>query len=415
MSRPSQDILTAIDIGSSKVSCFIATLNDTGGIRISGMGVRRCSGVRAGVIIDMAETERAIRAAVEQAEQVSGETVDAVHAGFSTPRLRSRIVEAELSLGGARVEQSHLAELLEHARSQVDPGDEIAIHAFPACFLIDGVPVRTAPTGLHGERLGVSLHVITTPAAGILNLKTCIRRAHLTLEKVVASPYAAGLATLVRDELELGAAVIDMGAGVTHLAVFAGGAMLHADAIPVGGVHVTQDIARGLLTPLEDAERLKTLHGSAVASPTDLRDMIDVVQLGESEDDPDGALTLPRSELTAIIRPRLEETFELARDKLQQAGFAGDGARRVVLTGGASLLPGARDLAQSILGKQVRIGRPRGVRGLADATSGPAFASCAGLLVYRLAAPREVTDGRHETTGQGRGLSRMGRWLRDNF
>jgi len=415
MTRSSQDTLTAIDIGSSKVVCFIATPDDTGTIRVRGMGVRRCKGMRAGLIVDMAETERAIRSAVEQAEQISGETVDTVHAGLSTARLSSRIVEADMPLGGERVEQSHLAELLEIARAQVDPGDDIAIHAFPACFTIDGVPVRAAPTGLYADRLGVNLHVVTTPAAGILNLKTCLKRAHLTLEKVVASPYAAGLSALAPNEAELGAAVIDMGAGLTHLAIFAEGAMLHADCVPYGGANVTWDIAQGLLTPLEDAERLKTLHGSAVSSPADMREMISVVQLGESEDDPDGTVTLTRAELNAIIRPRLEATFEQVRDKLLQAGFSGKGARRVVLTGGASLLPGVRELAQSILGKDVRIGRPRGIRGLAESTSGPAFASCAGLLLYRLAAPREVTGGRNDETGRERGLSRMGRWLRDNF
>jgi cell division protein FtsA len=219
--------------------------------------------------------------------------------------------------------------------------------------------------------------------------------------------------------MNLGATVIDMGGGTTSLAVFYDGKLMHADSVPLGGSHVTSDIARGLSTPVAHAERMKTLYGSAMASPSDERETIDVPLVGE--ENRSEANHVPRSILVSIIRPRIEEIFELIRSRLEASGFDRVAGRRVVLTGGASQLQGVAELARQVLDKQVRQGRPLGISGLAEATGGPAFATCAGLLSY--AARNRGATGAGTLDFQGRGameepdgrFGRLGLWLRENF
>ena len=219
------------------------------------------------------------------------------------------------------------------------------------------------------------------------NHTAAIGRAHLEAEALVVSPYAAGLACLVEDERDLGVTVVDMGGGTTTIGVFFGGNLIFADAVPVGGMHVTHDIARGLSTPLAHAERMKALFGSAVSSTLDEREMIAVPQIGEEENSQ--VSHVPKSLLVSIIAPRLEETFELVRNRLDASGSDQVAGRRVVLTGGACQMHGARELAGLILDKQVRIGRPMRVKGLAEATQGPAFSTAAGLLHFALSERAE--------------------------
>jgi cell division protein FtsA len=250
----------------------------------------------------------------------------------------------------------------------------------------------------------------------VRNLSTVIHRCHLDIEAHVVSAYASGLACLVDDERDLGVTCIDMGGGTTTLAVFQGGQLVYTDTIPVGGVHVTNDIARGLSTPLIHAERMKTLYGSALPSPSDDREILKVPLVGEDEDGTTNQV--PRSMLVQIIQPRLEETFELVRSRLEAGGFDKLAGRRVVLTGGATQMQGVRDLAAMVLDKQVRLGRPVGIVGLPEATSGPAFATCAGLLRYAVLHPSAKTparDTRSQESEGGNPLGRVGAWLRRNF
>jgi cell division protein FtsA len=258
------------------------------------------------------------------------------------------------------------------------------------------------------------MHVVTAAAGAVRNLTSCVARCHLDIRAMVVSPYAAGLAALVDDERDLGVTVIDMGGGTTTVAVFFDGNVVFTDSVPIGGGHVTNDIARGLSTPLVHAERMKTLYGNCIPSPADERDVINVPKVGE--DDGGQIEAVPKSILVGVIQPRLEETFELVRARLENSGFDKIAGRRVVLTGGASQLGGVRELAGLVLDKQIRMGRPIRVGGLAEATAGPAFATGAGLIAYALEAdvgpfraernPQEVPHGL---------MGRIGSWLRENF
>jgi cell division protein FtsA len=244
-----------------------------------------------------------------------------------------------------------------------------------------------------------------------------VERCHLDVEAVIATPYAAGLSALVDDEAEMGAVVIDLGGGTTSVGVFGGGQVVHADAVAVGGHHVTMDIARGLSTRIADAERLKVQHGSAILAGFDERDTIPVPQV--DEDERDISSLLPKSHLARIIRPRVEEILELVRDRLKSAGFAEAAGRRVVLTGGGSQLPGLPEVARRLMAGPVRVGRPLGIKGLPEAAKGPAFAVAAGLLAYPEVAGREHVEPRvcgfSAGTGTDGYFSRVGRWIRESF
>ncbi len=405
-------IVAALDVGTTKISCFIARIDSRGTIRVSGVGHHASQGLRAGSIIDIEPAEEAIRAAVDSAERLANETVDDVIVSFSGGYPSSNTVGIEIGVHGRQVSDLDVDRVLAEACAHIEPGKTEIVHAIPVGFSLDGANGIRDPRSMHGSRLGVALHVVTVSTGTFRNLETCIERGYLAIQRRVVSSYASGLACLVEDEMDLGVTVIDMGGGTTTIAVFSGGHLIFADSVPVGGNHVTNDIALGLSTPKSHAERMKTLYGSTLPGPTDEKDIMEVPLIGE--EDAANATHIPRSALTGIIQPRVEETLELVRDRLERGGVAARGGQRVVLTGGASQLQGMREMAARILDKQVRIGRPLRIAGLAEATAGPGFSACAGLLLYAARNPQEaITVDRHGDNG-GR-LARMGRWLRENF
>jgi cell division protein FtsA len=250
----------------------------------------------------------------------------------------------------------------------------------------------------------------------VRNLMLAVERCHLAVEALVAGPYVAGLSALADDEADLGAAVVDMGAGTTGIAVFAGGRFVHVDGFTLGGRHVTTDLARGLNASVADAERIKTLYGSVLAGGADEHDMITIPPVGH--DERDTPQFVPRSALIRIIKPRIEEILEMVRDRLAASPFAAEPSGRVVLTGGASQLSGLADLAARILNRPVRVGRSLGISGLPEEAKGPAFATATGLLVYPQMAHLEHFEPRrtrNATTGTGSYIARVGRWLRESF
>ncbi|MGE5546129.1 MAG: cell division protein FtsA [Solirubrobacterales bacterium] len=409
-------LIAALDVGSTKVCCFIARVQDDGAPRIVGIGHQVARGMRNGAVVDLEELEHSIRAAVDHAEEMAGERVKAVAVNVAGGGPSSTSVKVEVSMNGHPVNEADIRRMLDHGRAHHESPDRELIHAIPVDYTIDGNEGIKDPRGMFGERLGVAIHVISAAVGPVRNLSTVVNRCHLDIEARVVSPYASGLACLVDDEKELGVTCIDMGGGTTSLAVFLAGQLVHTDIIPVGGHHVTNDIARGLSTPLSYAERMKTLYGSAIPSPADDREMLKVPLVGEDED---GASNqVPRSMLIQIIQPRLEETFELVRSHLEHGGFDKLAGRRVVLTGGASQMQGVRDLAGLVLDKQVRLGRPVGFQGLPEATGGPAFSTCAGLIRYALAHQPPAKAGRRAAQGgegTGAGWGRIGSWLKRNF
>ncbi|MEQ9813621.1 MAG: cell division protein FtsA [Azospirillaceae bacterium] len=409
------DLITALDVGTSKVVCVIARVEDDGGARLVGFGHQGSQGLRGGTIIDMDAAARSIGQAVEAAEQMAREQIERVTVNLSGGQPLSQTLTVDVPISGQEVTEHDLRRALK-AQSQADlPADSEILHSIPVSYSVDGARGIRDPLGMFGERLGLELHLVTAAASAVRNLTTCVRRCHLDIDDFVVSAYASGLASLVPDEMELGATVVDLGAGTTNLAVFSEGRLVFTDSLPVGGAHVTNDIARGLTTPLTHAERMKVLYGTAIPSIADEREIIDVPQIGE--DNADQPNHVPKSLLTGIIQPRLEEIFELVRGRLEASGFDRVSGRRVVLTGGASQLQGLRELAQLVLDKQVRMGRPTGVENLPDHARGPAFAGVAGLVAHALRNPAEaMAAGVDDMAAQGGGLlNRLGGWFREHL
>jgi cell division protein FtsA len=403
----------AVDIGTTKVCCFIAR-NNGSEPQILGIGHQVSRGVKCGVVVDIEAASHSILAAIHAAEQMAGETLSEIVVNLSGGFNPSRLIKSEINVNGREITDRDMHRVLEQGHVLKEPADREVIHSIPVGFSIDQSRGIRDPRGMFGQRLGVNMHVVTAQSAAVRNLATCIGRSHLEIGALVVSPYAAGLACLVEDETELGVTVIDMGGGTTGVAVFFDGNLVFTDSVPVGGGHVTNDIARGLSTPLAHAERMKTLYGGAIASSADERETITVPQVGEEDDGQ--ANHVPRSLLVGIISPRLEETFELVRDRLEHSGFDKIAGRRIVLTGGACQLPGTRELAGLILDKQIRIGRPLRIEGLAEATGGPAFATSAGLVHFALSERAETPRrGRALTEEPGGVFVRFGHWIRENF
>ena len=413
MAKPRSGVFAALDVGSSKIVCLVATQRPEGGIRITGVGHRTSQGVKSGSIVDMEAAEAAILTAVGAAEEMAGERLHSLVAGVSAGKPASRTMGMEVEIDGHEVDDADLRRIhIQGAALNEDAGREI-IHCIPVSYNIDGNGGIRNPRGLAGQRLGVDIHLVTADASALKNLAACISRCHLDVDSFVVTPYAAGLACLEEDDIALGATVIDMGAGTTSVAVFENGQLVHADVVPVGGAHVTLDIARGLSTPLAHADRMKALYGSAIPSPSYEMELIDVPVVGEeSRVQPNH---VPRSILVGIIRPRLEETFELVRARLQASGAAKLAGLRIVLTGGASQLPGARELATLMLDNKVRMGRPMRMSGLAEAASGPAFSAVAGLLKFAAERLDDPGSRGHAASAPGGRLGRFGQWLRESI
>ncbi len=410
--RPRGSLIAAIDIGSTKVCCFIAR-HDHPAPRIIGIGHQVSRGVKAGQIVDLDAAATSMLNAVHAAEQMAGETISEVVVNLSGGFPPSRIVPVEIPIGGREITDQDMKKVLNQGHAYREQAEREVIHSIPVGFSIDGSRGIRDPRGMSGDRLGINMHIVSAFSSAIRNLVASSGRCHLEIAGLVVSPYAAGLSALVDDEKELGATLIDMGGGTTTIAVFYDGSIVYADMIPVGGAHVTNDIARGLSTPLIHAERMKTLYGSAIPAPNEERETIAVPIVGEEDDR--NANQVPKSQLIKIITPRLEETFELVRNRLEASGFDKLAGRQVILTGGACQLTGTRELASLILDKQVRIGRPGRVTGLAEAMRGPAFATTVGLLHFAASEQMEPRSRERDPATGGNILVRLGRWLRETL
>ncbi|MGE0754780.1 MAG: cell division protein FtsA, partial [Alphaproteobacteria bacterium] len=255
--------VAVLDVGTAKIACFIAHIDSAGEIKVTGIGHQLSKGIRSGIITDFAEAEASLVSAVHAAEQMAGEQVENVLVSLSGGNLVSRNVMVEMSMLGEEVTDRDIMDIVEQGRASVSHSELEIIHCIPVSYYLDGAKGITDPRKMYGKKLGADLHMITGLPSVTRNLAHCIGRCHLNVDEYIASPYASALSVLEEDEKQLGVTLVDMGAGVTSFCVFSGGKNIYTDAIPVGGSHVTNDIARGLSTSLHNAERLKTLHGSA--------------------------------------------------------------------------------------------------------------------------------------------------------
>ena len=374
-------VVASLDLGQTKVACFIMTPEGVRHadrtIRVAGVGHVQSRGVRGSSIVDMDEAAAAIGQAVERAERAAGAPVSGVVVTTAIGQMQGHRVKTRVSLGSQPIGDADLARAIASGLDQLRFPNRRPIHVLPIGWSVDGAR-------------GLDLMVVSMSEGVFASLSHCIELAHLDLQGVAAAPVVSSLAALEEDEMELGAACIDMGGGSTSAAVWGGGALLHVESLGVGGDHVTSDIARGLSTSRAGAERLKTLHGSAMASANEDRETLEAPPRGE--DPSAGPVYVPRAMLKTVIAPRVEETLEMIRDRLRSSGAGLDPGMGVVLTGGASQLNGVRELAVRVFDRPVRLGRPQRAPHLADAASGPAFCAASGVLLRAAYGPRETSS-----------------------
>jgi cell division protein FtsA len=392
-SNQDQQLIAALDIGSSKVSALIVTHDDDGRLRVLGTGQRESRGVKRGYVTDMEASEVAVREAVEIAERISGVTIDDVWASFGAGGLVSDIANVEVELGGHQVEQSDIDELLSVGKGAIDRGGQMVLHAHPALYTLDGVEGVKQPIGLHADRLGVDIHVVAADPAPLRNIDFVIRSAHLGVKRIVASPVAAALACLTEEERELGVALVEMGAEVTNVSLHAGGMLVGLRSISLGAKDITDDIACAFGVQRRDAERLKCFYGSAMTSPRDNHEMIDAAPIGAEEGAEPTRIT--RAQLMTVIRQQVEDLTNRIDAALKSLGFTGPVGRQVVLTGGGAELKNIADYMQGVLGRAVRVGRPKTITGLPEAHSGPAFSTLVGLAMLAGSGSGDIRDISH--------------------
>lgn len=418
-------VIAILDVGTSKIACLVlrfegegladgnAALSGQSAFRVIGAATTRSRGVRFGEIDAMAETERAIRTAVQAAQKMANTRVDHVIACFAGAEPRSYGLVGEAEIDG-QVDEQDVGRVLANCDvPDYGEGREV-LHAQPVNFALDHRTGLSDPRGHVGHNLAVDLHLLTINSAAVQNLIYCIRRCDLELAGIASAAYVSGISSLVEDEQELGSACIDMGGGATGVSIFMKKHMIFADSVRLGGDNVTRDIAAGLQVPMAVAERIKTFHGGVYATGMDDRERIELE--GNSGDWEKDRRTVSRTELIGIMRPRVEEILEEVRAVLDGAGFEHLPSRQIVLTGGASQIPGLDGLAAKILGQNVRLGRPLRVQGLPQAATGPGFSSAVGLSLFAANPQDEWWDFEiplnHSAVHPFR---RAFRWFRNNW
>ncbi len=408
-----QELIAVLDVGTSKIACFIAKVDANGELEIIGIGHQLAEGTRAGVITDMYAAERCISAAVSAAEKMAGVNVDKITVSLSSKGAASQLIKVDVEIGEREIRLSDVLTLIQKVQEDVRQDDDLLIHCLPLEYAVDDNQGVSKPVGMVGQKLEAIMHVVRYAKNAAQNLVRCLAKCHLDIETFVSSSYAAGLSCLTEDDRKLGTLILDMGAGHTSFSLFKNGEMVFVDSVPVGGMHITNDIALGLETDLVSAERIKTLYGNVVSSVRDEQELIDVPQKESGRDE---VAHIQRAVLVKIIQPRVEEMFEMVKQKLEAAGFGKMGGRLVV-TGGASQLAGVRQFAGHAFGKRAVRGLPTELKGSAESTSGPAFSVPIGMLSYVIKQRQLEQSGLAlvQKSGLKVMIMRVGQWLKENF
>jgi cell division protein FtsA len=412
------EIVGLLDIGTSKVACVIAALDaperpgEPRRVRVLGLGHHRSRGLKAGVIIDLAEAETTVRAAIAQAERMAHQTLEEVFVSVSCGRLQSSNFAATVDVTGGVIRADDIDRLMTGGHAFAEREGRTLIHLNRIGYRVDGVAGAHDPRGLAASRLAADLHTVAADEAPVRNMMLVVERCYLNVRALIATPYASALAATTEEERHLGVTCIDIGGGTATVAAFADGHFIHAATVPVGGHHITLDIAQALQTPLAEAERIKTLYGTMVVAQSDEYEAFSFALAGEDE----GARgQATKAQLAGIIRPRVASILGLVRERLDKAGILAFAGERVVLTGGASALVGFGEFAANTLGRPARVASPQSSMGLPQGVSSPAFSTVAGLLAVAASGSGEAPGVRSREALGGGYFERVGEWLKTGF
>jgi cell division protein FtsA len=369
-----------LDIGTTKISAIIAEMDpETRDIKIVGVGMSPSEGLRRGVVVNLEKTVASIARAVEEAERMAGVQVKGVYAGIAGDHIRSINSRGVIAVSRRdnEISQADVDRVVDAAKAVAIPMDREIIHVIPQEFIVDDQDGIKDPIGMSGVRLEAEVHIITGAVTSAKNICKSITRAGLKVHDLVLEPLASSHAVLGPDERDLGVVLLDMGGGTTDVAVFYEGSIRHTAIVPLGGASVTNDIAIGMRTPIDQAERIKIEHGCALASMVGPLEKLVVTGVGGR-----GDKEILRAQLASMIEPRMEEIFALSNREVKKNHFADMLGAGVVLTGGTSLLPGAVELAEQIFEMPVRRGVPSGLSGLMENVRDPRYSTGVGLILH---------------------------------
>jgi cell division protein FtsA len=388
--RQDEPIFVGLDIGTSKITALVGHLDPENRVRVIGLGLVPSAGMRKGGVVSLEALARAIETAKDKAERTSGYEISSALVSLSGQQINSVNSKGMAGVSGRTIGFDDVARALEAARSIAIPYNREIVHVIPRGFVVDGQDGIKSALGMHGYRLEVEAHIVTDSATALRNMEKCIEAAGLTVDGWVLSSLAAGETVLTETEREMGVVVCDIGGGTCDLAIYIEGSVWHTAVIPVGGDHLTNDIAQGLHLPAETAESVKRRHGLAAKAMAEGDQAFTVRPFGQGE-----AVQIRQDDLATILEPRVEELFGLVRQEIKRSGYDGLLPAGVVLTGGTSQLPGIRQVAADVLRLPVRQSGPDDLRGLVDQLHSPAFSASLGLLHWaKLQQEQFMLDGR---------------------
>lgn len=402
-------IVAGLDIGTSKVAAVIGEMTDQG-VEIIGLGTHPSLGLRKGVVINIETTVASIKKAVAEAELMAGCEIHSVFTSVGGSHIRGFNSHGIVAVKNKEVGARDIDRVLDAAKAVAIPTEQEVIHVLPQDFILDEQDGIKEPLGMSGVRLEARVHILTGSSMAAQNVIKCCNRAGLNVAGLALMPLTTAEAVLSEKERELGVAVVDMGAGTTDIAVYHDGSLRHTAVLPIGGNHVTNDIATGLRTPFADAERIKQRYGLAKTSMVAASERIEVPSAAGR-----AAGTVSRQILCEIIEPRLDEVFRLVREEFGKSGYAALLAAGAVMTGGSMLLPGAVDLAERVLEMPARLGVPTHIRGLVDVISSPVYATGVGLVLNGMARQDRGPFGIRDHSLLAKFRHRMAYWLDEFF
>jgi len=378
----SSNIVVGLDVGTTKISAIVADVDEQNDVNIIGLGVSPSRGLRKGVVINIEATYQSIAQAVHGAEKMADVVIDYVNVGIAGAHISSFNSKGVVAVGGdnKEIDEPDVRRAIEAAKAVAIPPNQEIIHILPRFYMIDDQTGIREPVGMSGVRLEANVHIVMGASTSMQNLIKSCHRAHMDVASVVLEPIASAEAVLNEDEKELGVCMIDIGGGTANLAIFHSGSVVHTAVRPVGGNHVTNDIAVGLRTTTQKAEELKIRYGCAKASLVEEGKMLEVVNTGG-----EASRSVPVKSLCEIIEPRMEEILQILQAEIERSGCREYLPAGVVMTGGCSQLKGVLELAEEIFGMPVRLGKPIGLKGLVEKVSSPIFSTGIGLIHYGVA------------------------------
>ena len=414
MKKNSKSINTFLDIGTSKISCLMARINEDSAPEIIAYSSVQAKGIQNGTIWNIEEAKLCVNNALRQTEKMAGRTISSVFVNISSTQMKSWQLYDEINIpNGRAITNEDVTKLVNGMIATQIPAEEEILHAIPIGYVVDQEQGQTDPRGIHGNTLGARVHVITIPQTQTMNLLKVLDWCHVTVKAKVATPYAAALAVLNEEEMNLGTTVIDFGAGTTSYAIFIGGGLMQLGLIPKGGNDITRIVAQTFNTDLQNAERKKVLNGAAMLAPRDEVEPIIVPILG---DENGTNVQVMRSQLIGTILPVLEEILQQLHQNLSEDSTFSSVAGRYVLTGGGASFDGIAEKVSAILGGFTRIGKSKQIKHLPNEYDSCTFNVCVGLLVYaRLRQQSKVLDDFHEKSPIIGWIGKAKEWLKQNL